>query len=160
MFKHKEILLKLNLRVLIAPHDLSQNHLTQLGLACPQSVFYSKIEDLSFSETSIMILDTIGQLSAAYQYGSVAFVGGGFSGSLHNILEPLVYGLPVLFGPKHEKFPEAQQFLDLGYAKEVTNAESLKEALEVFLKDNQIVRTQIEAQVFKMQVKVPFKLVN
>ena len=157
---NKDLLAKLNLKVLIAPHDLSQNHLTQLGLACPQSVFYSKIEDLSFSETSIMILDTIGQLSAAYQYGSIAFVGGGFSGSLHNILEPLVYGLPVLIGPKHEKFPEAQQFLDLGYAKEVTNAESLKEALEVFLKDNQIVRAQIEAKVFKMQVKIPFKLVN
>jgi 3-deoxy-D-manno-octulosonic-acid transferase len=116
--------------------------------------------DASFSEASVMILDTIGHLSAAYQYGALAFVGGGFSGSLHNILEPLAYGLPVLFGPKHEKFPEAQQFLDLGYAKEVTNAESLKEALEVFLKDNQIVRAQIEAKVFKMQVKIPFKLVN
>jgi len=114
---NEELLTKLNLKVLIAPHDLSQNHLTQLGLAFPQSVFYSKMEDASFSETPIMILDTIGHLSAAYQYGSVAFVGGGFSGSLHNILEPLVYGLPVLIGPKHEKFPEAQQFIDLGFAK-------------------------------------------
>jgi 3-deoxy-D-manno-octulosonic-acid transferase len=75
-------------------------------------------------------------------------------------LEPLVYGLPVLIGPKHEKFPEAQQFLDLGFAQEITNAERLKEALEVFFNDNQTVRTQIEAQVFKMQVKLPFKLVN
>jgi 3-deoxy-D-manno-octulosonic-acid transferase len=157
---NKDLITKLNLKVLIAPHDLSQSHLSQLGLAFPQSIFYSKMEDVSFSETSIMILDTIGHLSAAYQYGAVALVGGGFSGSLHNILEPLAYGLPVLFGPKHEKFPEAQQFLDLGYAKEVTNAESLKEALEVFLKDNQIVRAQIEAKVFKMQVKIPFKLVN
>jgi 3-deoxy-D-manno-octulosonic-acid transferase len=72
----------------------------------------------------------------------------------------LAYGLPVLFGPKHEKFPEAQQFIDLGYAKEVTDAESLNKPLEAFLKDNQIVRVQIEAQVFKMQVKIPFKLVN
>jgi 3-deoxy-D-manno-octulosonic-acid transferase len=160
MISHKEIWTKLNLKVLIAPHDLSQNHLTQLGLIFPQSIFYSKMTDASFSEASVMILDTIGHLSAAYQYGALAFVGGGFSGSLHNILEPLAYGLPVLFGPKHEKFPEAQQFIDLGFAQEVTNADSLKEALEVFLKDNQIVRTQIEVQVFKMQVKIPFKLVN
>jgi 3-deoxy-D-manno-octulosonic-acid transferase len=160
MVKHKEFLTKLNLRVLIAPHDLSERHLAQLALTFPQSIFYSQMKAASFSEASIMVLDTIGHLSAAYQYGSVAFVGGGFSGSLHNILEPLAYGLPVLFGPKHEKFPEAQQFIDLGFAQEVTKAESLKEALEVFLKDNHIVRTQIESKVFKMQVKAPFKLVN
>jgi 3-deoxy-D-manno-octulosonic-acid transferase len=100
--------------VLIAPHDLSARHLTQLGMTFPQAVFYSKIKEASSSEASLLILDTIGHLSAAYQYGSVAFVGGGFSGSLHNILEPLAYGLPVMFGPKHEKFPEAQQFIDLG----------------------------------------------
>ena len=65
-----------------------------------------------------------------------------------------------MFGPKHEKFPEAQQFLDLGSAKEVRSAESLMEALQVFLKDNQQLRAQIEAQVFRLQVKTPFKLVK
>jgi 3-deoxy-D-manno-octulosonic-acid transferase len=148
------------LKILIAPHDLSKAHLNQLKTQFPTALFYSKVKATNLEEHQILILDTIGQLSAAYQYGSMALIGGGFSGSLHNILEPLAYGLPVLFGPKHEKFPEAQQFLDLGYAKEVTNAESLKKALEAFLKDNQIVRAQIEAQVFKMQVKIPFKLVN
>jgi hypothetical protein len=48
----------------------------------------------------------------------------------------------------------------LGYAKEVTHTESLKEALQVFLKDNEQLRAEIEAQVFKMQVKIPFKLVH
>jgi hypothetical protein len=36
----------------------------------------------------------------------------------------LAYGLPVLFGPKHAKFPEAAQFMALGYAKEVTSQAS------------------------------------
>ena len=117
------------------------------------------MKDAKLAEQQILILDTIGHLSAAYQYGSVAFIGGGFSGSLHNILEPATYGLPLLFGPKHQKFPEAQQFLDLGYAKEVTNAESLKEALEVFFKDKQQLHAQIEAQVFKMQVNMPARCV-
>jgi 3-deoxy-D-manno-octulosonic-acid transferase len=148
------------LKILIAPHDLSKAHLNQLKTQFPTALFYSKVKATNLEEHQILILDTIGQLSAAYQYGSMALIGGGFSGSLHNILEPLAYGLPVLFGPKHEKFPEAQQFIDLGYAKEVKDAESLKKALEAFLKDNQIVRAQIEAKVFKMQVKIPFKLVN
>ena len=145
---------------MIAPHELSKAHLQQLKTQFPKALFFSNVQDAKLAEQQILILDTIGHLSAAYQYGSVAFIGGGFSGSLHNILEPATYGLPLLFGPKHQKFPEAQQFLDLGYAKEVTNAESLKEALDVFFKDKQQLRAQIEAQVFKMQVKIPYKLVN
>ena len=47
----------------------------------------------------------------------------------------------------------------MGFAKEVSSAESLSEALQVFLKDNQQLRAEIEAQVFKMQVKIPNKLV-
>ena len=155
--------LQTDLHLLIAPHDVSRAHLDQLNAQFPEALFYSQLEKnpASFSPTAkIMILDTIGKLSSAYQYGNVAMVGGGFSGSLHNILEPLAYGLPVMFGPKHQKFPEAQQFLNLSYAKEVTNTESLKEALQVFLKDNEQLRAEIEAQVFKMQVKIPFKLVH
>ena len=155
---NEEHITKLNLKVLIAPHDLSQNHLTHLGLAFPQSVFYSKIEDVSFSETSIMILDTIGHLSAAYQYGSVAFVGGGFSGSLHNILEPLVYGLPVLIGPKHEKFPEAQQFIDLGFAHVVETANGLDQLLISLIENRENTKAAIEKQVFNLQGKIGAKL--
>jgi 3-deoxy-D-manno-octulosonic-acid transferase len=155
--------LQTDLHLLIAPHDVSRAHLDQLKAQFPEALWYSQVEKnpASYSPTAkIMILDTIGHLSAAYQYGSVAFIGGGFSGSLHNILEPAAYGLPVLFGPKYHQFPEAQQFLDLSYAKEVTNTESLKEALQVFLKDNEQLRVEIEAQVLKMQVKIPFKLVH
>lgn len=149
-----------HLKVLIAPHDLSTAHLDHLKTQFPKALLYSNLKDAPLNEHQILILDTIGHLSAAYQYGSVAFIGGGFSGSLHNLLEPAAYGLPMLFGPRHQKFPEAQQFLDLGFAKEVSSAESLSEALQVFLKDNQQLRAEIEAQVFKMQVKLPFQLVN
>jgi 3-deoxy-D-manno-octulosonic-acid transferase len=155
-----DLLSQINCKILIAPHDLSKAHLELLKTQFPAALLFSNVKEDKLAEQQILILDTIGHLSAAYEYGSIALIGGGFSGSLHNILEPAAYGLPLLFGPKHQKFPEAQQFLDLGYAKEVTNTESLKEALQVFLKDNQQLRAQIEAQVFKMQVKIPFKLVN
>ena len=157
---NKDVLANLNLKVLIAPHDLSRKHLAVLKATFPKARFYSQCNEPKSLDSYILILDTIGHLSAAYQYGSVAFIGGGFSGSLHNILEPLAYGLPVLFGPKHQKFPEAEQFIEPDFAKEVRSAESLMEALQVFLKDNQQLRAQIEAQVFRLQVKIPFKLVN
>ncbi len=150
-------------KILIAPHDLSRAHLGQLKERFPDALFYSQLEKDSTTfnkDQRIMILDTIGHLSAAYQYGSMAFVGGGFSGSLHNILEPLAYGLPVLFGPQHQKFPEAQQFLDLGFAKEIVNPQDLDSALRLFLENAPQYKQAIEQEVFKMQVNIPDKLVN
>jgi 3-deoxy-D-manno-octulosonic-acid transferase len=107
-----------------------------------------------------LILDTIGHLSAAYQYGSLAFVGGGFSGSLHNILEPLAYGLPVVFGPKHEKFPEAQQFIDLGFAQAITDEKGLEKLLISVLEKRAISKSAIETQVFNLQGKISTLLID
>ena len=45
-------------------------------------------------------------LSALYRYGSMAYIGGAFKTGLHNTLEPIVYGLPVITGPKYQKFEE------------------------------------------------------
>ena len=154
--------LQTDLHVLIAPHDVSRAHLDTLKAQFPEALLYSQLEKdpASFSPTAkIMILDTIGQLSSAYQYGSVAMVGGGFSGSLHNILEPLAYGLPVLFGPKHQKFPEAQQFLDLGFAQQISSAKELDVALRYFTEQQEKNQETITQKVFKMQVIIPNKLV-
>jgi 3-deoxy-D-manno-octulosonic-acid transferase len=156
---NKDFLAKLNLKVLIAPHDLSSSHLLKLLAFFPGATLYSHQEQKA-QASDILILDTIGQLSAAYQYATVAFVGGGFSGSLHNILEPLAYGLPVLFGPKHEKFPEAQQFIDLGFAQVIADAQGLDQILLSLIENQKDAKAIIEAQVFIMQVKIPFKLVN
>jgi 3-deoxy-D-manno-octulosonic-acid transferase len=159
MDNHKEILTTLNLKVLIAPHDLSDSHLLKLFNLFPDAIRYSK-QDQYLNNTDVLILDTIGHLSAAYQYGSLAFVGGGFSGSLHNILEPLAYGLPVVFGPKHEKFPEAQQFIDLGFAQAITDAKGLEKLLISVLEKQAISKSAIEAQVFNLQGKISALLIG
>jgi 3-deoxy-D-manno-octulosonic-acid transferase len=148
------------LKILIAPHDLSKAHLNQLKTQFPTALFYSELENSNLAQHQILILDTIGHLSAAYQYGSVAFVGGGFSGSLHNILEPLAYGLPVLFGPKHEKFPEAQQFIDLGFAQVVDTAQGLDQMLLSLIENQKDTQGIIEAQVFNLQGKISAELIS
>jgi 3-deoxy-D-manno-octulosonic-acid transferase len=147
-------------KILIAPHDLSKGHLNQLKTQFPTAVFYSEHENSNLAQYQILILDTIGHLSAAYQYGAVAFVGGGFSGSLHNILEPLAYGLPVLFGPKHEKFPEAQQFIDLGFAQVVETAKGLDQILLSLMENQKDAKGIIEAQVFNLQGKISAELIS
>jgi 3-deoxy-D-manno-octulosonic-acid transferase len=65
-------------------------------------------------------------LSMLYQYADISYVGGAFGKGLHNILEPAVFGCPIIFGPKIEKFNEAKSFISLGVAFSIlTNEETL-----------------------------------
>ena len=75
-----------NTKVIIAPHNISSSNIERIQslLDCP-SVRYTKYEE--YQGNRVLILDTIGHLTSAYQYADYALVGGGFSGSLHNILE-------------------------------------------------------------------------
>jgi 3-deoxy-D-manno-octulosonic-acid transferase len=103
-------------------------------------------------------LDTIGQLSSAYQYADFAMIGGGFSGSLHNILEAGAYGLPVFFGPHHQKFPEAQSFIDEGIGFVVENAEQLSQKIKAL--DNQEELKQKIDAFMQSQAGAADKIVN
>jgi 3-deoxy-D-manno-octulosonic-acid transferase len=112
-------------KLIIAPHDVSDQHIASIQAKFPKALRYTQLtfpnDERKLLESQILIIDCIGQLSSAYRYGTIAFIGGGFTGNLHNILEPAVYGLPLLFGPKHSKFPEAELFLQKGFALEVNN---------------------------------------
>jgi 3-deoxy-D-manno-octulosonic-acid transferase len=121
--------------VIIAPHDISENHLLQIEKKFEnETIRYSNWT--VNADKKILLIDSIGKLANAYSYGEIAYVGGGFSGSLHNILEPAVFGLPVIFGPKHKKFPEAQTFIDTGIGFSVANEEALQTAFN-YIKQNQ-----------------------
>lgn len=115
-------------KVLIAPHNIDEIHIKEICKAIPQAIRYTQSEDTQLSSYKIVILDTIGQLANAYSYGNIAYVGGGFSGSLHNILEPAVFGLPVLFGPKHKRFPEGQAFIDNGFGFSISTTEEFQKS--------------------------------
>ncbi len=115
--------------VIIAPHDISENHLIQIEKKFENETIRYSNWTLN-STKKILLIDSIGKLANAYSYGQIAFIGGGFSGNLHNILEPAVFGLPVIFGPKHKRFPEAQTFIDAGIGFSVADEESLKMAFK------------------------------
>jgi 3-deoxy-D-manno-octulosonic-acid transferase len=66
------------------------------------------------SDINVLIIDNIGMLSALYRYGHIAYIGGGFGKGIHNTLEPIAFGLPVIFGPRYEKFEEAVQLVKTG----------------------------------------------
>ena len=73
-------------------------------------------------------------LSRLYKYGHICYVGGGFGDSgLHNILEPAVFGKPILFGPVFDKNFEAQELIDSGGALSVQTALVLEEAVDALM---------------------------
>ena len=153
------LFLKLNLttKVIIAPHNVSPSNIERLqnSLDLP-SVRYTQYQEDNGSR--VLILDTIGHLTSAYQHTDYALVGGGFSGSLHNILEAGAYGLPVFFGPHHQKFPEAQAFIDGGIGFVVENAAQLSQKINE-LSDQQALKQKIDA-FMKRQAGATNKIVN
>ena len=86
----------------------------------------------------VVVLDTIGELAQVYQLATVAFVGGSLvpTGG-HNILEPAVYGRPVVFGPSMTNFAEiAEMFLASGAAVQVHSEHELEETLITLMGDS------------------------
>lgn len=116
-------------KIIWAPHNVDSKSVQNLD----KKIISTSIRYTNYipdSKARILILDTIGHLSSAYSYGFMAYVGGGQTGALHNILEPAAYGLPVIFGPKHNKFPEAKLFLEKGFSMEAYDSKTMKEAFE------------------------------
>ena len=117
-------------KIIIAPHDISVSHVDEIlnKFKTYQPQLYTNY-DANKTE-SLLILNTIGHLASAYYYANMAFIGGGFTGQLHNILEPLSFGVPVMAGPIHSKFPEADLATLKGVFFNVSNAHEFEIAIQ------------------------------
>ncbi len=134
--EHQMILPKINdgaisEKVIIAPHEVDSKSIKEIEAALTVANFrYSHYDEYkTLAHKRVMILDGIGMLANVYSVGHLAYVGGAFGKGLHNILEPAVFGLPVIFGPNYEKFPEGQEFIDAGIGFSVKNIEDFLEKM-------------------------------
>lgn len=100
-------------KLLIVPHEISAGHISELKKRFPDAVAWS---DNPRNVARVLILDHMGLLSRVYRYADIAYIGGGFGAGIHNVLEPAVFGCPVIFGPRHEKFDEAKGLISAGGA--------------------------------------------
>lgn len=113
-------------RVIIAPHQIDDAHLQNIEKQAKRSIVrYSKATVENAKNFEILLIDNIGMLSALYRYGRIAYIGGGFGAGIHNTLEPIAFGLPVIFGPKYEKFAEARYLTRHGGAFTIENQEDM-----------------------------------
>lgn len=127
---------KHKLRFLIAPHEINPEHINALMQRAGKSaILFSKATAEEAKTAEILIIDSIGMLSQLYQYGTIAYIGGGFGVGIHNILEAAAFGLPVFMGPNSHKFNEAKELIELGGAFEVTKPDELIKKANKLLND-------------------------
>jgi 3-deoxy-D-manno-octulosonic-acid transferase len=116
------------LKAIIAPHEIHKEEIEQWRKSLRgKTLLYSEISNSdTVSEYDYLVIDNIGMLSALYQYGDMAFIGGSFGSGLHNILEAATFGIPVLFGNKrYHKFQEALDLIGQGGAVAVAGEDEM-----------------------------------
>ena len=129
------------MKLIIAPHVIDENHLVEIisKLKRPY-VRYTRADEKNVLKVDCLIIDCFGLLSSIYRYGEVAYIGGGFGVGIHNTLEAAVYGIPVIFGPKYQKFMEAIRLLEAKGAYSIKDYHELKTLLDRFQADDVFMR--------------------
>ena len=116
-----------NWKILFAPHNLYEKEID--AFTSKFNVPFAKYSDLdktsetNLKQAKVFILNTIGILSKVYAYADITYIGGGFGAGIHNTLEAVTYGNPVVFGPKYKKFQEAVDLIEVGGGFSITNQE-------------------------------------
>lgn len=132
--------LKLNksFKIIFAPHFVEPKQINSIesrfGIEC---IKYSECSiETNFYDKKVLIIDSIGLLAKVYRYGDAAFIGGGFQeNGLHNTLEAATFGMPICFGPKIKRFPEAAELIEAHVATIVNDKNELANWIEKFLSD-------------------------
>ena len=124
-------------RLLIAPHVIAEEHLKLiLSLIKGKKVVrYTQTTPEEAADADVLIIDCFGLLSSMYNYGDVAYIGGGFGVGIHNTLEAAVWNMPVIFGPNNKKFQEAQGLLKSGGGFEINTYEDFSGLMSSLMND-------------------------
>ena len=133
-------------RLIIAPHVIGEDHLRQIhGLLNMPTVHYTDTTPEEASQARCLIINCFGLLSSIYQYGQVAYVGGGFGVGIHNVLEAAVWDMPVIFGPNNKRFQEAQGLLACGGGYEIDGDEMFDDLMVRFDTDDAFLQSSSQS---------------
>jgi 3-deoxy-D-manno-octulosonic-acid transferase len=122
-------------KLIIAPHEIHEAHLLQIEkiFSNQKAIRFSKAGKKEISNYNVLIVDGMGFLSSLYQYCHLAYIGGGFGKGIHNILEAVTFGKPVVFGPQYKKFTEAVDLVEKGGAFTFQDESELKPLIGRFI---------------------------
>jgi 3-deoxy-D-manno-octulosonic-acid transferase len=111
-------------KLIIVPHEINTPHILQIRRLFPSASLWS---EENWRDSSTLIIDTIGLLNQIYASADLAWVGGGFDKEgVHNVIEPAVRAIPVLFGPVYKAYREANLLIE---NKLASSCETIEEVL-------------------------------
>ncbi len=140
-------------KVILAPHDIQERHLRAIEKGLPLAhIRYTQAEKAEqLKDYRVLLIDNIGMLSSLYRYGRLAYIGGAFGAGLHNTLEPIAFGLPVIFGPKYQNFEEARYLVDQAGGFSVKDQNELEQVFQRLLDDTAYETAAIAARSYITQ---------
>lgn len=126
------VLNQTDLKIIVAPHEVSAKSIAKLNEEILlEKAYWSTFNAKQDHHKRVLIIDAVGYLAQLYQYADWAYVGGGMgTKGLHNILEPVVYGIPVFIGKNYKNFKEAEDLVQRNGVQSVQNAEEFKVSFE------------------------------
>lgn len=136
-------------KLIIAPHVIGEDHLQQIiSRLSPSGATEGSRRIVRFTQTTreeaaqadTLIIDCFGLLSSIYNYGDVAYIGGGFGVGIHNTLEAAVWDMPVIFGPNNKKFQEAQGLKACGGGFEIKDYDEFAALMQRFASDESFLK--------------------
>ena len=127
----------LPIRWILAPHEINRNRISRYCKEDPgHNITWSTIDNL-LPAHKVLWIDNIGMLGQIYRYADVCYIGGGFGRGIHNTQEAAIFGHPVAFGPKYNKFKEAVDLINLGAASLIENENDLVEFVLTYYNDRE-----------------------
>jgi 3-deoxy-D-manno-octulosonic-acid transferase len=130
--------------LILVPHEPTAGRLDDIRRSLKREdltfSFLSKLESRNAIEAPVVVADGLGYLAELYRIGLLAYVGGSFTTGVHNVMEPAVLGLPVLFGPRIENSLEARQLVELGAGAVVNSPTEFESKASALLSDRDTLR--------------------
>ncbi len=128
--------------LILVPHEPTPERIAEIRAKLDEwgltHVCFSALKTMThLSHVNAIVVDTVGHLAKLYRLADIAFVGGSFHGSVHNVMEPAAMAKPVLFGPTIHNAYEASLLLERGAAKMVQTAVQLADAIAEWLSDEE-----------------------
>jgi len=123
-----------NFNLIIVPHEIDDNfikkiieNIKELSLAIERFTNIESSENWNDylspnNRLDCIIYDKIGDLLDLYEYGNLAYVGCGFSSGVHNVVEPVLQGCYVAYGPNIKLLDEAVKLKEQKLSKIIFNS--------------------------------------
>jgi len=126
---------KTDIKAVIVPHQPEQYFVNSIMEKFGQknTILFSNIKQLTTE--NVIVVDKIGILADLYKYAQIAYVGGSFRQGIHNVMEPAVYSVPVLYGPEHKNSYEAIMLQQAEGGIVINNNTEMETALKKLTQD-------------------------